>query len=232
MKSILVVLDGSPGGRKAAYTAYDIATRTGAKLIGAALTALQSQAAAEQVLKEFMTGARAAGVSVTGDYFPSLADAWLAFQNLPIDAVFIAKNCLNDETLLVDWSAQASCPLWIIPGQRDIRRLLALYDDSPAAPTALSAAVDFSRRWQLELRLLVTKQGILVDELLTNDGEEGIAVTLQVTPDSDLELLLRHIDASRIDLAFVGKPDDAQILLELCERTNCLLAICPLLNSS
>jgi hypothetical protein len=232
VKSILVILDGSPGGRKAAYTAYDIATRTGAKLIGAALTALQSQAAAEQVLKEFMTGARAAGVGVTGDYFPSLADAWLAFQNLPIDAIFISKDCLSSQTVLVDWLAQATCPLWIIPDQRDIRRLLALYDDSPAAPAALSTAVEFSRRWQLELKLLVTKQGILVDELLPNGSREGIQLILQVIPDSDLESLFRHIGAGRIDLAFVGKPDDAQILGELCQRTSCLLAICPLLNSS
>lgn len=232
MKNILIILDGSPGARKAAYTAYDIATRTGAKLIGAALTALQSQAAAEQTLHEFMIGARAAGVGVTGDYFPSLADAWLAFQNIPIDAVFIAKDCLNNQTVLVDWLAQATCPLWIIPDQRDIRRLLALYDDSPAAPSALSTAVDLSRRWQLELKLLVTKQGILVDQLLPNGSQDGIQLILQVTLDSDPELLFRQIGAGGIDLAFVGKPDNAQFIWELCRRTDCLLAICPLLNSS
>lgn len=232
MKSILVVLDGSPGGRKAAYTAYDIATRTGAKLIGAALTALQSQAAAEQVLKEFMTGARAAGVSVTGDYFPSLADAWLAFQNLSIDAVFIAKECLNNQTLLADWLAQASSPLWIIPEQRDIRRLLALYDDSPAAGTALNTAADLSRRWHLELKLLVTKQGIPVDELLPEGGRAGIRLSLQVSLDTDPESLFRQISVDRIDLAFVGQPDSAQSLWEFCQQASCLLAICPALKSS
>lgn len=232
MKSILVVLDGSPGGRKAAYTAYDIATRTGAKLIGAALTGLQRQADAEQVLKEFMTGARAAGVGVTGDHFPSLADARLAFQNLPIDAVFIAKDCLNDQSVLVDWMAQASSPLWIIPDQRDIRRLLALYDDSPAAPEALNKAVDLSRRWQLELKLLITKQGIPVEELLPEGGQEGIRLGLQVSLDVDPESLFRQIKAEGTDLAFVGQPDDVQTLRELCQGTNCLLAICPALKSS
>ena len=133
---------------------------------------------------------------------------------------------------MVDWLAQATCPLWIIPDQRDIRRLLALYDDSPAAPAALSMAVDLSRRWQLELKLLITRQGIPVDELLSKGGKGGIRLSLQVSLDTDPESFFRQIGADAIDLAFVGQPDNAQSLRELCERTSCLLAICPALKSS
>lgn len=231
MKNILVVLDGSPISRQAAYTAYDVATRTGSKLIGAALMALQGQENAGQILNEFMIGARAAGVGVTGDYFPSLADAWLAFENVLIDAVFIAQNGLETENVLADWATQDKCPLWIIPEQRDIHRSLVIYDLSPAAPTALHSAIDLAERLNLDLTLFVAKDGILLDEILPNHSQAGIKLTLQSSQVSNPETLFRQIAANKIDLAFIGKPEDQELLKELCQQANCLLVICPMLNS-
>jgi hypothetical protein len=231
VKNILVVLDGGSISRQAAYTAYDVAARTGSKLIGAALMALQGQENAEQTLNEFMIGARAAGVGVTGDYFPSLADAWLAFENILIDAVFIAQNCLENENVLADWSAQGKCPLWIIPEQRDIHRSLVFYDLSPAAPTALRSAMDLAEQLRLDLTLFVAKDGILLDEILPIHSQTGIKLTLQSSQISDSETLFRQIAANKIDLAFIGIPEDQELLRELCQGANCLLVICPMLNS-
>ncbi|MEJ2710268.1 MAG: universal stress protein [Anaerolineales bacterium] len=232
MKNILVILDDSPGSRKAAYMAYEVAARLGARLVGAALFASQSQHKAEQNLRDFEVGARAATVNVSGDYFPSLADALLAFNNLPIDAVFSGRDSLADDDLLSDWWTQASCPLWIIPSQRQISRSLVIYDGSPGAAAALALALNLSSRWKVNLKLLVTTQGVLLDELLPEQGRQSAQIMLELSPGMDLGDIFHQVEDENVDLLFVGRPASPDALRETVRQANGLLAICPALNSS
>jgi nucleotide-binding universal stress UspA family protein len=232
LKNILVILDDSPGSRKAAYMAYEVAARLGARLVGAALFASQSQQKAEQNLRDFEVGARAAAVNVSGDYFPSLADALLAFNNLPIDAVFSGRDSLVDDDLLSDWWTQASCPLWIVPSQRQISRLLAVYDGSPGAAAALALALNLSSRWKVNLKLLVTAQGVLLDELLPEQGRQSAQIMLELAPGSDVAAILRQVAADNVDLVFLGRPATQEALRATMRQAQGLLAICPALNSS
>lgn len=231
MKNILVILDDSPGSRKAAYMAYEVAARLGARLVGASLFASQSQQKAEQNLRDFKIGARAATVNVSGDYFPSLADALLAFNNLPIDAVFSSRDSLADDDLLSDWWTQASCPLWIVPSQREISRLLVVYDGSAGAAAALALALNLSSRWKVNLKLLVTTQGVLLDELLPEQGRQSAQIMLELAPGSDVEAIMQRVAANNVDLVFMGRPATQDALRQTVQQAHGLLAICPALNS-
>ena len=232
MKNILVILDDSPGSRKAAYMAYEVAARLGARLVGASLFASHSQGKAEQILRDFEIGARAAAVNVAGDYFPSLADALLAFNTLPIGAVFSGRDSLADDDLLSDWWTQASCPLWIVPSQRQISRLLVVYDGSPGAAAALALALNLSSRWEVDLKLLVTTQGVLLDEILPEQGRQSAQIMLELAPGSEMGAIFRQVAAENVDLVFLGRPATRDAMRATVRQAKGLLAICPALNSS
>jgi hypothetical protein len=233
VRNLLVILDGTPGAHQAAYTAYDVAARTGARLVGAALSAGQDQKAAEQTRRDFEIGARAAGARVRVIEIETLSQSWSAALELKADAIFIGQNSLTSKSDLQGCLKACVCPLWVVPAQREIHNLGVLYDDSLAAPLALAQGLDLSRRWGLYLTLLTTAtSGMGLDDLLPRGETSDVHLNLQLVAQPDQAAIYNQIVTQEIDLAMIGQPQDVNPLWGLCQRANCLLAIYPVLNSS
>ena len=229
MRYLFVILDGSSGVKQAAYTAFDVAARTSAKLIGAVIQDQQSQSAALQAREEFETGARAAGVGFEVENHRSLFEGLASDTNKPIDAIFISRSGITGQDFLIALVDRITCPLWIVPEQREIRRMMAIYDSSPAASAVLDLAVSLARRWEIKLDLLAFVEEIKFKNSLPRDYSVRISVKNGKT--SNPETLNQDIVRRRIDLALIGKPNDPSVLWDLTLQLNCLLAICPALNS-
>ena len=225
----MVVMDGSAGVKHTAYTAYDVAARTSARLIAAIIQDQQSQASADQALEEFETGARAAGVGFEVQRCPSLFDCLVVDSSKPIDAVFISRSSLTRPELIMELVDRLSCPLWIVPEQREVRRMMAIYDKSPAASAVLDLAVSLARRWEIKLDLLAFVEEIKFKNSLPQDYTVRISVKEENLSSPDT--LNQDIVKRRIDLALIGQPEDPAVLWDLTHKLNCLLAVCPPLNS-
>lgn len=232
MKNLLVILDGTAGASQAAYTAYDVAARTGARLIGAIVSLNKGDSFVEQTQREFEIGARAAGLRVRVKEVSAFSEAWSKALEIKADAVFIGQNSLGSETNLVNYLSVGICPLWIVPVQRDIHKLLVLYDSSPSAADILSQGLDLAHRWGLELTVLITSApDVALEDLLPKGQTDDVNLKLQVMAQPNPEAVYNQIITQRTDLALIGQKDNAHLLWDFSQRANCLLAIYPALNS-
>ncbi len=232
MKNLLVILDGTAGARQATYTAYDVAARTGARLVGAVLSADRESELGKQTRREFEIGARAAGVRASLKEISKMAEAWSTAQEMTADAIFVGQNSLTTKTELEQYLGGSACPLWIIPVQREIHRLLVLYDSSPAATLALEQGLDLANRWGLDLTLLATSTpSVALDDLLPKGFADEVQLNLQVITQPDQAAVYDQINNQDIDLALIGQPQDMSLLWDFSQRAKCLLAIYPALKS-
>lgn len=232
MKNLLVILDGTAGARQASYTAYDVAARTGARLVGVITTVIRGGKTGKQTRREFEIGARAAGVRASLKEISVMADAWAAAQELTADAIFVGQNSLASKAELERYLEVNACPLWVIPAQREIQRLLVLYDSSPAASLALEQGLDLASRWGLDLTLLATSTpSVALDDLLPKGFADEVQLNLQVVTQPDQAAVYDQINNQDIDLALIGQPQDMNLLWDFFQRATCLLAVYPTLKS-
>jgi hypothetical protein len=225
MQHCLVVLENSDAAWQATYTAYDVAARSGSSLVGAVVEPSQGD---PSMRRKFETGARAAGIRVTAHSIPSLSVESLQDLIPPVDEVFISRASLSSPTLLDDLLAGLACPLWIIPEQRTIRRVMIATLSGAADAPEMELGISLMRRWEILLEILVTSESV---ERLNRDQTLDGDISQRVVPQLSLSTFLKRVSDDDIDLAVLPWPNEAISIWEACTRANCLLAVCPTLNS-
>jgi len=225
MQHCLVVLDDSAAAWHAAYTAYDVAARSGSALVGAVV---EGQSGGLLVHQKFETGARAAGVRATAHSIPLLSAKNLQALSPQADAVFVSRASLSSPTLLEDLIGGLTCPLWIVPEQRTIRRVMIATTTGEATAPEVELGLSLMRRWGILLEILLTTNSV---ERLNRRQVFDDDVSQRVVPELTLSTFLKRADDDEIDLAVLSWPNEVISVWEACLRTHCLLAVCPVLNS-
>lgn len=225
MQHLMVILDNSADVWQAAYTAYDVAARSGASLVGVLVTDEGSHARALQTLRKFEMGARAAGVRVTTREITVSLSGYLKTHSAEMDGVFISRTSLNSPHAFDDLLNALSCPLWIVSTQRPIRRLLAIESAQAAGP---ELALSLARRWGLSLKLLTPPETSGIPE---QPSESPAEIVRQAVPSLDLTTLLSQIEEGNIDLAVLNWPGNAIPAWQASQAANCLVVFSPALNS-
>lgn len=225
MQQCLVVLDNNAAAWQTAYTAYDVAARSGSSLIGAVV---EGQPDSLSVHQKFEAGARAAGIRATSHEISSLSAKNLHALSPQADAVFISRASLGSPTILDDLIRGLTCPLWIVPEQRSIRRVMIATTTGVTTAPELELGLSLMRRWGILLEILVTSDSV---ERLNRNQVFDDDVSQRVVPELTLSTFLKRSDEDEIDLAVLSWPNEVISVWEVCVRTHCLLAVCPVLNS-
>jgi hypothetical protein len=225
MQHYLVVLDDSAAAWQTAYTAYDVAARSGSTLLG---VVVEGQPNGTLVRQKFETGARAAGIRATAHSIPSLSGDSFRALLLQAIAVFISQATLTDPELLNNLLRELTCPLWIIPEQRTIRRVMIATTTGAATAPEVELGLSLMRRWGVLLEILVTSDSL---ERLNRNEILDDEVSQRVVPELTLSTFLKRADDDEIDLTVLSWPNEVISVWEACRRTHCLLAVCPVLNS-
>jgi len=221
MRHLMVILNTDPTMWPAVYSAYDVAARSGADLLGLIVSNDHPSELVQDILHRFETGARAAGVTVKIRNSPSFESVKWDRLTMEMDGVFVSRSGLGDMEHFQQLIERISCPLWIISKQRNIRQMLGVIAQNGPSSPVFELAVQLSKRWGTHLELLGT------DEYLpTSFGTLTGDVTYQAVPDLDLNRFLDKTVSDNIDLVVLSWPGEKLPVWEFCQRTDCLLAIC------
>lgn len=226
MQRCLVVLEDNEAAWQAAYTAYDVAARSGSALVGAVVEPVPSDPPLRHL---FETGARAAGIRVSAHSIPDLSVESLQGLVPPADAVFISRANLTDPEMLDNLLGGLGCPLWIVPEQRTIRRVMVATASGVVATPEMKLGFSLIRRWGIQLEVLVASGSM---ERLNQGQALSGDIAQRVVPQLNLSEFLKRVSDDEIDLAVLGWPNEVLSIWEASKRANCLLAVCPTLNSS
>lgn len=225
MQHCLVVLDNSAAAWQTAYMAYDVAARSGSKLMGVVVERDQEDAAAR---RKFEAGARAAGIRVTVRSVPALSAETLRPLFAWAQAVFVSRDSLKSPDALESLVHELHCPLWIVPQQRTIRRVMVATTSGAATAPEMGLGLSLMKRWSILLEILVSNDSV---QRMNQAQTLSDDISQRVVPQLTLSAFLKRADDDDIDLAVVAWPNDAIPLWEASSRAHCLLAVCPTLNS-
>jgi hypothetical protein len=239
----IVVLDNSGDAQKAAYTAFHVAARSGMVLIGMVTTPITKAEEAQTIIRDFQIGARAARVSATTVFLPDLS-LTVFMQQFPfLDAVMVSRQWAENhyETFLDG----LPCPFWVIPEQRSIRRIMVYLENSLSASPALGLAGSISRSWGADLHLLiphhqnidhlllaqVTGLPLTIDSIASKPHPDEIEGSLSAEPEvsaaATLTEIERAISTHLIDLFLIDRGAREVPIKKICQRSPCLVAVCP-----
>lgn len=226
MRRFIVNLDQTENAWPAAYTAFHIAARSGARLVGLSHVNPQTPGSAEKMLREFAVGARAAGVSVETRLLPEPGPENLLHAEQAVDAIFIGRSSLNNQRQFAKLADQLNCPLWVISSERSIRRLVAIQDMPDEHSSARILTQELSRRWNLPLtKLFLGKQ-------TSAPQQEGPNLLFQEVAQPDIHYLKYWIAETGTDLVAVDWPSKLVPIWDICSQVDCVVVVCPALNLS
>lgn len=126
MRSVLVILTGSQQAWQAVFIGYDLAARSGARLVGGVPMGLPEGRQADQLLAEFRTGARAAGATFSTARIDFMAGKLGGEMPPNLRAVLVGREDLHNPAELSDLLKGIHCALWVISGRRELRSVVAL----------------------------------------------------------------------------------------------------------
>ena len=225
LKCLWVGLENTGTAWQAIYAALHVASRLGSKLVGIAPLDRQSREEAESAIQQFKTGARAAGVTVQTMLLPSLSGRIIQGMDTLPDAIFIGRPQTTGRRQLEELIQNLSCPVWVVPAQSSIRKILLVENQDPDHNSALSLALVLARRWNLSLHLLQDDNGAAS---LSNPGVTGKGTLFyQYRKKLDLEAFLEQIHATQADLACVDRNSPYFSTIDLCLQTDRPVAVCP-----
>jgi len=220
MGNFLVFLDSTPASWQAAYTAFAIAVRFSAGLVGAVPLDFLTDLQAHSLLRSFESGAHAAGVHVISRLLPSLSVHDVLAAG-PFRGVFISQSmAINPATraAFVQLISNLPYPVWVAPGQRAISHSLVLYDEAIENQGVLRTAQAFARRLDLDLHLVPADHFRVSPESHAKNGDSPAPF--------QVDLLMKMIADEKVDLVFLGKPGPGLPVLEVCLSSPSLVVIC------
>jgi hypothetical protein len=225
MKSLAVLLDGSHGSWQAVYTALHVAVRTHSRLLALASTSGGGEIGARQLLREFETGARAAGIP-----YDLRLIRWPQPEDLEglcrdLDAVFLFRPFGTRADELMAYYRQLSVPVWIFGTQRSIRRIAVIADNHPSSAVAVAQGRRLAKRMEAGLRGLYL--GERLPESAAGTETQSIAWELVIRP----QMLLDRLAAGEFDLAVFARPVSRIPEQDLCLGAPSLIASYPALSS-
>jgi hypothetical protein len=237
MKQGIVILDNNQDVNQTAYTAFDIAARSGMSLIGAINRVLQDSDEARRLARNFDIGARAARVKASTVFLEDTRPEMLSEQFPALNAVLLSQN--EDPQRLREYVEKLPYPIWIIPQQRTIRRILVVPEISLPTSPALALASTITRSWGVDLHLFFPGRRSIARELLAQVA--GLSLMIDALPDStpsskfvvtpeDIPppaVVHQIIQANLIDLVLIDRENTWLPVLEFYQHCACLVVVCP-----
>lgn len=169
--------DGSNQGWQSAYLAFHVAARLGASLQVLLVDSAIDNEMITQRAVQVEVGGRAAGLAIRSRLVPDFTVEVVAGYAAGSAGLFVPRQLIqngkNAERLL----ETLACPLWIVTGDSEIRKMALLVDDVAADKGLVDYTATLSHRLQESLI------GLVLEESLAAARNSYAFLTWQPLPD-------------------------------------------------
>lgn len=222
IQQITAIHDGSTQGWHTAYVAFNMAARLSASLLVISLADGEADAGLVEQIARIEIGARAAGLSFETVTVHSVSVDAIVARAEGTHTLLLPRDLLNAESLALALVEALSCPVWLIPGELEIRRLGIILNDPGGEEYALQYASALAYRWNQPLICLARKPGPVA---LSQDSKR-VEFIWSLLDDLSAAAIEQEIGRKQLDM-LVFTISQAWLVSELAGQTASVLVLCP-----
>ena len=156
--------DGSAQSWPATYLAFHITARLGALLNVLMMPSADGRVSFETQASDIQVGGRAAGIEVTIQRVDDQSPAALREFLLPTDSLLVPSHLAPDGNSVQALLKMATCPIWVLSGEMEIRKLAFIANRFAAEQSSVRYATMLSQRLQNPLTIIIQSDQLPLTE--------------------------------------------------------------------